>query len=99
MIDQGQVLSVHIYKYFQKKAILFIFFGEAGHVRDEDISFNLVFGEMLSDRIDVAFEIYEKWLVFFFGEGSLHIFAKLFDVWEEGHLLIFIDEVELVVFF
>ena len=60
MVNQGQVLSIHINEYFQKKAILFIFFGEIGHVRDENISFNLVFDKMFSDRIDVAFELNEK---------------------------------------
>ena len=60
MVNQGQVLSIHINEYFQKKAILFIFFGKIGHVRDENISFNLVFDKMFSDRIDVAFELNEK---------------------------------------
>ena len=56
MVNEWQILGIHIDKYFNKQSRLFLT-RLIGHISNDDISFNLVFDEMVDNRVDIGFKL------------------------------------------
>ena len=59
MVDQREILGIHVNEDFKAEWDRFFLRRRVGHVGNEDISFDLMFDEVVDHGVDIGFELDE----------------------------------------